>query len=160
MSGGLIMTEALAGERLKKIAVEWSYPKLLNSMWYDDRLGGVGLYYISRKFGLKETLLYIGQTYNSYYNRLAAHDYTWLGDYRGKIYIRLGTVISPAGKSPDEEKQLIKDVESALIYEMRDVLRINVMGILSYTPKHLYSITNTGYRGELRASVSMSEHQE
>lgn len=155
---GVNMSGTSAGERLKKVTVNWSYPRLLDNMWYDEQLNNVGLYYISRKFGGKETLLYIGQTYDSYYRRLEAHDFNWMGYYRGEKYIRLGTVTYPENKSDSEMKQLIKDVESALIYDMRDVLKENYMGIKSYTPKHLYVITNEGYKGELNATVSMRDH--
>lgn len=158
MGSGLIMTDMLARERLKNVTVAWAYPRHLDNLWYDEQLNNVGLYYISRKFGTRETLIYIGQTYDSYYNRLVAHDFNWLGNVRGKIFIRLGTIEYPANKTDDEMKLLIKDVEGALIFEMRDVLRNNVMGTKSYTPKHLYLITNTGYRGELSATVSMKEH--
>lgn len=154
----MIMMDPLSRERLKDVTVEWSYPKTLDNLWYDDRIYDFGLYYISRKFGAKETLLYIGKTHDSYYNRLAAHQYNWLSNYRGKKYIRLGTVTYPVNKRDDEMKQLIKDVESALIYEMRDTLMQNTMGIGQYTPAHLYRVTNIGYRGELSAEVSMRDH--
>jgi hypothetical protein len=155
---GMVMSETLERERLKQVTVTWSYPKRLDNMWADERLHEVGLYYISRKFGVKETLLYIGQTYDSYYNRLVAHDYLWLHKYRGTKYIRLGTITYPANKSGEELRALIKDVESTLIYDMRDILIHNTMGRNTYAPKHLYAVANEGYRGELSAMVSMREH--
>lgn len=158
MNDGLIMSIPLARERMKNVTINWSYPRLLANMWYDEQMNNIGLYYISRKFGTKETLLYIGQTYDCYYNRLASHNYWWLSYYRGNKYVRLGEVICKSVKSDEDMRQLIKDVEGALIYEMRDMLRENIMGIRSYSPRHLYRIMNTGYRGELSATVSMRDH--
>ena len=158
--GGVNLSEILPGEHCKNVTVDWSYPKLLDNFWFDEQSGSYGLYYISRKFGQKETLLYIGQTYDNYYNRLVDHEYNWLGNYRGKKFIRCGSIVYPVNKADEELRQLIKDVEGMLIFEMRFSLQQNSMGIYSYTPKHLYKITNTGYKGELSPTVSMKNHKE
>ena len=158
MNSGLITSELTENERQKKVTVKWSYPKLLATNWYSDDLKGKGLYYISRKFGRKETLLYIGQTFDSYYNRLIAHDWNWLGLYRGKKYFRLGSIIYPSNRSDEEMKQLLKDVESALIFGTAPTPKENSKSTISYTPKHLYIITNEGYRGELLETIAMREH--
>ena len=155
---GVNLSNLIPGERLKSVSVEWKYPRLLDNFWYDEESGGYGLYYISRKFGNKETLLYIGQTYDSYYNRLICHDYNWLGNYRGKKYVRRGIITSPVRRTDEDARQLLKDIESMLIYEMRFLLQQNVMGVNSYKPSHLYSVTNTGYRGVLSAEISMRNH--
>ena len=71
--------------------------------------------------------------------------------------MRCGIITYPA-KPAEEMKQLIKDVESVLIYEMRNELRKNKKGLNRYVPKHLYVITNTCYRGMLSAEISMESH--
>ena len=156
---GINLSKIMPYEHLKKVTVDWSYPRLLDKLWYDEQLEGFGLYYISRKFGSKETLLYIGKTCNKFYIRLLAHDYNWLSDYRGKKYIRLGTITYPTNKTDDDLCQLIQDIENALIYEMRWSLIKNTKGMNGYTPKNLYIVTNTGYRGELSPTISMRSHE-
>jgi len=89
---GLITNDLSKNERQKRVSVVWSYPKELSRHWDNEALLGRGLYYISRKFGNKETLLYFGQTYDSYYTRLLCHDLNWLYNYRGKKLFRLGEV--------------------------------------------------------------------
>ena len=156
MSTGLIMSEIPDNERPKKVTVDWSKPRSLNKNWYDEILLGRGLYYLSRKFGKKETLLYIGQTFDCFYNRFIDHDWYWLHTYKGEKRFRLGSITYPTGKTDVEMKQLIKDVESVLIYMMKP--KENTMGIYSYTPKHLYVVSNTGFIGELPKTISMKEH--
>ena len=162
MSVGLIMSEIPNSERVKKAVVEWTKPRLLDKQnpldvaWYDGQLSNTGIYYISRKFGANETLLYIGQTSDSYFTRIQAHQENWLYQVRGRIFIRLGYIVKPSKKSDLEMKQIIKDIEGALIFEMKPPY--NVDGKNSYTPKHLYAITNDRYRGALPESFSMRSH--
>ena len=156
MCGGLVLNETLKNERLKRVTAEWSHPRQLEKNWYNELLWDNGLYYISRKFGSTETFLYIGQTSVAYVDRLSDHDWNWLHKYRGKKYFRLGTIIYPTRKTKDDMKQLIIDVESALIYETQPLN--NEKAKKSYNPKHLYIIENTGKRGELPRKVSMRNH--
>jgi hypothetical protein len=157
---GMIPTQIREREHLKHVTVTWQKPRRMytDNFWYDERVHGVGLYYISRKFRGKETPLYIGKTYVSFYNRLIDHHKKWLHKRRGTKYIRLGTITHPENKSGEELRALIKDVEGALIYDMRDVLVQNKMGRKTYEPKHYYVVTNKGYRGELSETVSMRDH--
>ena len=145
-------------QRLKKVKIDWSYPKKLDNMWNDERLNDYGVYYISSKYKDKEKFLYIGQTYDSFYNRLVSHDFNWLNEYKGEKYIRLGYITYPPSINGDEaKKKIIKAVEAALIFDMRDIVE-NISGISSYTPEYWIKINNTGYRGELRETISMWEH--
>lgn len=109
-----------------------------------------GIYYISRKFGNKETLLYIGKTSNCFSNRLRAHEY-WINEHRGKILVRLGTIVSPQ----IYDDSVITDVESALIYGV-DTLE-NTDKTKSYNCWNEYKIINTGYRGILPSIISMRD---
>lgn len=159
MRVGLILSEIADNERVKKVTVEWSFPRQLDKNWYSEKLQGKGLYYISRIFGNKETLLYIGQTSETFYSRLLDHDWKWMNRYRGVKYFRLGTITYPTNKTDEEMTQLVKDVESTLIYHMKPIE--NVKCTISYAPKHLYTVKNVGYRGELPAEpISMREHTD
>ena len=57
----------------KEITIKWSYPLEFDKVLDSDRSNEIGLYYISRVFGSKETLLYIGKTTNSFKSRLSVH---------------------------------------------------------------------------------------
>ena len=137
--------------RIKTVKINWSYPVLYENIFSSIRVNEKGIYYLSRKFGDKETLLYIGKTSNSFYNRLNSHKY-WLNLYRGKLFVRLGIIISP--KTYDDS--LITDVESALIYEMQPFENTDKTNGYYYLNE--CKIVNTGYRGLLPPVISMWEH--
>jgi len=137
--------------RIKTVKINWSYPVLYENIFSSIRVNEKGIYYLSRKFGDKETLLYIGKTSNSFYNRLNSHKY-WLNLYRGKLFVRLGIIISP--KTYDDS--LITDVESALIYEMQPFENTDKTNGYYYLNE--CKIVNTGYRGLLPPVISMREH--
>jgi len=137
--------------RIKTVKINWSYPVLYENIFSSIRVNEKGIYYLSRKFGDKETLLYIGKTSNSFYNRLNSHKY-WLNLYRGKLFVRLGIIISP--KTYDDS--LITDVESALIYEMQPFENTDKTNGYYYLNE--CKIVNIGYRGLLPPVISMREH--
>ena len=55
--------------------------------------------------------LYIGKTIYNYKSRSLAHWGYWLDNYRGKKYVRLGTVVKPKNISEEDMKQLINDAD-------------------------------------------------
>ncbi len=126
----------------------------------NSKVDDVGVYYITRKFGGKEKSLYIGKTADSFYRRLISHEEVWFSDSdcRGQKYIRLGTIISPKKLELEERNLLIKDIESALIYDMGELLPKNIMSKKSYTLTYLCKIINTGFRGEIKPIIDMREH--
>jgi hypothetical protein len=152
----------LNNERQKNVTLEWTKPRFLDKKvsvdkdWYDGQLYNTGLYYISRTHGKNQTLLYIGKTSDSFFPRILSHQEDWLYQVRGKIYIRLGYIIKPDYRASLDIPQIIKDVESALIYKMQPPY--NEKGRYSYTPTHLYKVTNTRYKGELPETISMRDH--
>lgn len=87
--------------RTYNITIHWSYPVRLTgddfSHYLEDHQG---VYYISRKFGGNETLVYIGKAakqalgtrVRQHFNALYPSDFTEL---RGDLYIRLGVVTQP-----------------------------------------------------------------
>jgi hypothetical protein len=137
--------------RIKTVKINWTYPVLYENIFSSIKVSEKGIYYLSRKFGDAETLLYIGKTSNSFYNRLNSHKY-WLNLYRGKLFVRLGIIISP--KTYDDS--LITDVESALIFEMQPFE--NTDNTNGYYYLNECKIVNTGYRGLLPPVISMREH--
>ena len=60
--------------RVRTITVNWLKPIMYRKAYYNDKILGIGVYYISRKFGGKESVLYIGKTYDCFYNRIISHD--------------------------------------------------------------------------------------
>jgi hypothetical protein len=137
--------------RLRTIELKWSYPILYQNIFsYPDRISEKGIYYLSRKFGASETLLYIGKTSNNFCNRLSSHE-SWLNQHRGKIYVRLGGILFPQ----NYDNSIITDVESALIYELKPLENTDKTQSYNYTND--LKIINTGYRGVLPAVVSMRE---
>ena len=137
--------------RIKTVKIYWTYPVLYENIFSSIKVSEKGIYYLSRNFGDKETLLYIGKTSNSFYNRLNSHKY-WLNLYRGKLFDRLGIIISP--KTYDDS--LITDVESALIFEMQPFENTDKTNGYYYLNE--CKIVNTGYRGLLPPVISMREH--
>ena len=148
--------------RLRNVTIHWDYPKKLDNLWYDDRIGNYGLYYISRKINIspkpKETLLYIGQTSNSFWERLNAHYYDWMFDHKGEKFVRLGRITSPELKNNEELKLLIKDVESALIYDSQPKQNRKCKNRYGYY-NYCY-IINKGKRGNLKPTISMKDHPD
>lgn len=143
--------------KYKKITIKWSYPKEIESILGDERMYDIGIYYITRKFGNKESNLYIGKTTYSFFSRLDCHRWNWLSDYRGKKFVRLGKVISPVNISDEELYQLINDAERTLIYTMGDRLKKNIVSTQTCNPNDRLKITNVGYRGDILPEVFISD---
>jgi len=140
--------------RQRKTEITWSYPRTLESALNSEIcLSGWGIYYISRKFGDKETLLYVGLTFDqTFIKRIAQHRKNWLHLYRGAIYIRFGEFTKPQSISKD----LVEDVESCLIYELDPKHNICKKSYYSYSNE--YIITNNGFRGVIPKQISTREH--
>ena len=138
------------------IEVKWSYPKAFEKIIETEiAQSGWGIYYISRKFGENETLLYIGITYaQNFKARLDSHSWNWFKNYRGKKLIRFGEFTNKI----DVSNETIVDIESALIFEISP--KHNTSKKSSYKFNSLYRIKNTGYRGEVPKLVSMKEQLE
>ena len=79
------------------------------------------------------------------------------GKYRGKKYVRLGTIVKPKNISEDDLKQLIGDAEATLIYCLGDQLLQNKMCTISCNPSQLLMITYIGRRGNIPEQVFISD---
>lgn len=142
---------------MRKITIDWSYPMEIDHILLDERMSDIGIYYITRKFGNHISDLYIGKTVYSFGSRLESHFWYWLDNYRGKKYVRLGTIVKPKNIQTDDLKQLINDAEATLIYCLGDQLLHNKMCTISCNPSERLLITNTGRRGNIPEEVFISD---
>ena len=135
---------------IRNVTIEWTYPKQIDKVFDDERINNIGIYCIYRVYGTTETLLYIGKTFNSFKSRLKMHNESWINDYRGEKYVRLGNIISPQ----NYHDVLLTDVESALIYEKNPKPIHNTDKINGYRYTYDLNIYNIGYRGQLPKLIS------
>jgi hypothetical protein len=134
----------------KKIEIYWSYPILISSVIDDDILFDWGLYQITTKINKKENLLYIGESWHNFNDRIKAHYKKWLDLYEGDKYIRLGHL-----KTKVTQKQLL-DIESAIIFDIKPIQ--NIKSTQTYNPSDEYDIYSNGWRGKVPKLVKTKEH--
>lgn len=140
-------------KRNLNIVVKWSYPRE-----FENALGtvlsyeGYGIYCISRKFGGKETILYIGKTTRRYRDRLKDHKNKWLHLYKGEKIVRFGTITQPVTVT----QEIINDVESAIIYEIKPLQNTDKINRYFFTEE--YKISNTGFKGLLPKYIDIYDH--
>lgn len=147
--------------KYKQITIEWSYPVEINSILQKECMNDIGIYYISRKFGEKQSILYIGKTTYSFWSRLESHKEYWLDSYRGKKFVRLGRIIRPSNISEQELKELINDAERTIIFYLSNIdeheLVANVVSTKSTNFDNILKIKNSGYRGQLPEDLFIPE---
>lgn len=147
--------------KYKRITVEWSYPVEINSILRKESMNDIGIYYISRKFGEKQSILYIGKTTYNFWSRLESHNKDWLNTYRGKKYVRLGRIVSPTHISKEELNNLINDAEKTLIYYLSNIDGYELLANISSTKSANFDkpliISNTGNRGQLPEELYIPE---
>lgn len=144
---------------MRNIIISWSYPINIENILSDKRMNDIGVYYITRNFGGKVSDLYIGKTTYSYKSRLESHRWYWLDNYRGKKYIRLGTIVKPKCESEKNLKQLINDAESTLIFCCGEQLVKNKMCKETCNPSQRLHIFNTGWRGNIPEEVFIADDE-
>lgn len=141
----------------KKITIKWSYPVAFDRILEKESVTDMGIYYISRQFGNKKSILYIGKTTDMFKHRLKDHKKKWLDTYRGQKSVRLGTVIAPVNISEEERKELINDAEKTIIYYLSKLDEhdpvANVVSTNSANFYHILKIENTGFRGQLPKEI-------
>lgn len=140
--------------KYRNITIEWSYPIEFQSILNKESMNDIGIYYISRKFGSHESILYIGKTTYSFFSRLDSHNTYKINNYRGKKFVRLGRIVSPKNVSDEELKELINDAEKTIIYYLSKYddehdLIDNVDCTKSANFNNVLRIKNTGYKGQL-----------
>ena len=143
--------------RDKIIRIKWESPILLDDAIESDLTNTQGLYYITRLFGTKETSLYLGiaTKENTIRHRLRGHKSYWLPDYRGKIYVRVGSV--EYASCPLD--MAIDHAESAILYDHahKHLFPENISKRKSYTYSELFRIENTGNHFELSPTIRMHD---
>lgn len=144
---------------MRKVEINWSYPMEIDSILNDERMSGIGLYYITRSFGGNISDLYIGKTTYSYKSRLESHWWYWLDNYRGTKYVRLGTIMKPKHISGENLRQLINDAEATLIFCCRNQLIHNTMCMNTCSPIQRLHIFNTGRKGNLPSEIYISDEE-
>ena len=140
--------------RIRQATLYWYPPRTLQTV-YNSKIciSSWGLYAISRTFGGKETLLYVGLTFDQcFMHRIIKHEMNWFKSYRGTYLVRFGEFQKPCYITKD----LVEDVESALIYELKP--KHNISKKYSYTFINRYRVFNIGFRGLLPKEVCMLSH--
>src|SRR3990170_7336698 len=99
---------------MEMIRVFWEGPYSVTSCIdkfgnYDD----FGIYAITRQWGGKETLLYIGRAYwRTFAERIAEHEREWLNELRGTVKVRIGRIKLRYGKKHSLSR--MDDIEKLL----------------------------------------------
>ena len=89
-------------------------------------------------------------------SRIYSHKNQWLYELRGQIYIRLGTILSPARI----DDTLLEDVESALILSVQPPYNEKKRGGCTYRTDYYVNIHNKGFRGQLPKIIDAREQAE
>ena len=141
--------------RDKIIRIHWNTPMLLDDAIESDLSNTQGLYYITRLFGAKETSLYLGIATrdNTIRHRLRGHKSYWLPEYRGKIFVRIGSIEYTS--SPID--LAIDHAESAILYDPahQHLFPENISKRKSYSYSELFRVENTGDYFELLPTIRM-----
>lgn len=147
--------------RYRNITIKWDYPVEFSSILQKEGMSDIGIYYISRKFGNKESMLYIGKTTNNFMSRLESHSIYKIDKYRGEKYVRLGHIVSPKNLLEEDLKEIINDAEKTIIFYVSNLCdfelidNIDCRYRISY--KNKLRITNIGYRGKLPKELFIPE---
>ncbi len=147
--------------KYKKITIEWSYPIEFSRILEKEAMNDIGIYYISRKFGGKESILYIGKATYNFSTRLESHNVHKVNKYKGKKFVRLGRIVNPKNLSQKELKELISDAEKTIIFYLSNydehglVDNIDCRKTACFT--NLLKIKNIGYRGQLPEELFIPE---
>ncbi len=145
----------------EEVIIHWFPPISVEELLISRRRYGAGLYYITTVEDDVETSLYIGMTDNDIKSRIRGHENSWLSDYNGEKYVRIGKVVYKYRP----KYGMIYDIESGLIYEhsifcYTDIQPANIDKKKTYTYYNIYRIINQGDRFELKPIVDMNTHPE
>lgn len=147
--------------KYRRITIEWSYPIEFQSILSKDSMNDIGIYYISRKFGSHESILYIGKTTYNFFSRLDSHNTYKVNNYRGTKYVRLGRIVSPKNVSDEELKELINDAEKTIIYYLSNYDEHELVDNIDCTKSAIFNnilkIKNIGFRGQLPSELYIPE---
>ena len=132
------------------VHIRWYGAYNLESFFNKEISSYSGIYAIYRVYGEKETLLYIGKTGRSFWQRVKEHNRDWLWNVKGTIKIRLGLLEFPNGGRYSDKK--LADVESLLI--LWHLPKKNTKTTCYYRGRFDLEVINFGRRGLLDKMIS------
>lgn len=132
------------------VYIKWFGPYSLESFYNKEIAQNLGVYAIYRVYGGKETLLYIGKTSRSFFQRISEHNKDWLCNVKGQIKIRLGLLGFPNGGK--FSKQKLADVESLLI--LWHLPTENTTSTVYYRGRNNLEVYNYGRKGQIIQKIS------
>ena len=141
---------------MEKVTIVWSGPYSIDSArnrfrgWED-----FGIYMITRKWGEKERIIYIGLVYwRTFADRIAEHERDWLWALRGQIRVRVGKIQLKRGKKHSIKRT--EDIENLLIYAYQP--EYNEKGKAGYYGREI-EVVNRGRRGPLDEIVYSEDYR-
>lgn len=135
---------------METLRIRWNGPYTIEEARTLRSEDDFGLYAVTRIWGEKEFLRYIGMTYwQNFARRMRRHD-RWIKKTLG-ARIRVGYIEAEEGKKLTEQK--VKDAESLLIWCLDPPE--NTMNRVRYTGRKL-SVVNRGHKGPLPRKVDSS----
>lgn len=144
-------------EQLRSVTVEWTGPFKIDQVLEMTGKDDYGVYQIYGHhiiFG-EASLLYIGETNQTFGRRFSGHNHEWLQEEEG-VFIHVGRIVSDYDEY--DRKQLIKDTEALTIYWHSPPYNSN--NIDKYKGR-LLEVVNTGEYGKLqREYVSSARYRE
>jgi hypothetical protein len=135
------------------VVVKWSGPYKLESIHKQEKAFSNGIYAIYRRYGNKESLLYIGKTERSIAQRIKEHEKDWLFHIKGQILIRVGTLVYSANNRFSSKR--LNDVEALLITS--HCPPENTSCAVYYRGRFNLKIINIGRRGLIDKQVSAED---
>lgn len=159
IDGVLVLNYLKKGERAfnNRVTIKWENALTLDEAIADEKSDSKGLYYISQVFGNKERTLYLGiaTKNNTIRHRLKGHKDWKLKGKRGIIKVRIGKIVYPHSNIDE----IIDHAESAILYEQKNLFRMNKSKIKSYTYYNVYRFENIGDIFELKPIIDMAEQE-
>lgn len=155
--------------RPRTVIINWSYPRLLRDIETSPYANDIGIYFVTRKTTYRgisrEYVVYIGKTHQDFVTRMRQHFKKGkLPNNSSNYFVRLGRIELLTPLSDEDMKILIRDVESGLIFHLKNYMdidqryMINVSQTSSYTALYGLRIENHGKHGVLPSLVDTNEH--
>lgn len=135
------------------VVIKWSGPYTLENLHKREAALNNGIYTIYRRYGNKETLLYIGKTQRSILQRIKEHEKDWLFNVRGQILIRVGTLVYSTENRFSSKR--LRDVEALLI--TWHCPPENTSCVVYYRGRFNLKIINIGRRGLIDRHVNAED---
>lgn len=135
---------------MRNIEIYWTYPRNYSDIGAHPFGDCLGIYYISRVWGGKETAIYVGKTLQAFKTRMYQHDCN-CDEYtvkRGQLRIRLGTISQSFNFGRLNKDHFILTLESAIIQNVKDKAGVNLCNkrqVNQYSFYYDLQIKNTGF---------------